>query len=83
MAALYRRETAKLNIQPIFFLAPTIYKLETPFNGITYIYAEPNLGVKDFQKFTNNYSHCVNDVMASFSHFSYEYSAHYFMINDL
>jgi hypothetical protein len=83
MARLYRRETSKFNALPIFFLPPTIYKLNKPFNGVSYIYAEPMIDITNWQKYSNNYTHCVDQTMGSFSHFSWEYSFHYFMISDL
>jgi hypothetical protein len=83
MARMYRRETCKFNGQPIFLLPSTIYQLDKPFNGVSYIYAEPMIDMENWQRYSNNWSHCIDHSMSSFSHFSYEYSGHYFIINDL
>ena len=55
MAKYFRQVTSELNIRPIYFLPPTIYKLDTPFNGVHYLYAEPLIDVDQWTKYTNNF----------------------------
>ena len=83
MAKYFRQVTSDLNLRPIYFLPPTIYKLNTPFNGAHYLYAEPLIDVEQWTKYTNNYQLCKSPTMASFSHFTHQMSKGYFMITDL
>ena len=75
--------TAEFNGPPIFFLPPTIYKLSEPFNGVSYIYAEPKIDMNQWAKQTSNYTFCRSQIMASFTHFSDFHSYGLFMITDL
>jgi len=70
---------------PIFFLQPTLYKLNTPFLGYTEIYAEPfiDLNNQEWRKYSNNFAYCADQSFASFSHFSYVMSDGLFLISDL
>lgn len=59
MARYFRKVGCELNVPPLFFLKPTLYKLKTPFNGgVTWIYAEPLIDKESWKKFMNNYSFC-------------------------
>lgn len=60
-----------------------VYTLEKPFMGVKFIYAEPYIDQKEWQKYTNNYDFCAKQSMGTFSHFSYIASQKLFMITDL
>ena len=83
MAKYFRQVTSDLNLRPIYFLPPVIYKLSTPFNGAHYLYAEPLIDAEQWTKYTNNFQLCKSPTMASFSHFTHQMSKGYFMITDL
>jgi hypothetical protein len=83
MAKFYRKATCVKNAAPIYFLPPTMYKLEKLFMGAKLIYAEPYIDQKEWQKYSNNYNFCAKQSMATFSHFSYIASQKLFMITDL
>jgi len=70
---------------PIFFLQPILYKLDTPFQGETYVYAEPYLDLnnQEWQKYSNNSAYCSDQSFASFSHFTYIMSGGLFLVSDL
>jgi len=70
---------------PIFFLQPILYKLNSPFQGETFVYAEPyiDLNNKDWQKYSNNSAYCVDQSFAAFSHFTYIMSGGLFLVSDL
>ena len=54
MARCFRSLSCKENAPPIFFLNPTIYEIESAgegsFNGVNYIYAEPMVDLKDWER---------------------------------
>ena len=58
MARCFRHLGCDHDVPPIFFLSPTLYRLEKPFNGISYIFAEPEIDVEKWQKLTTNHTHC-------------------------
>jgi hypothetical protein len=60
-----------------------MYKLDKPFMGAKFIYAEPYIDQTEWKKYTNNYDFCASQTMATFSHFSYIASQRLFMITDL
>ena len=74
MARLFRMYAIDIEASPIFFVLPTLYELETPFNGIKWLYAEPYLDHNNFKRFSNNFLYCKDEIKAAFSHFSYVYS---------
>ena len=82
MAKYFRKEGIKHNVPPIFFLSPTLYQLNEPFHGANFLYAEPELK-GDWKKMTTNHTECKDDLMASFSHFSFWLSSQLFIITDL
>ena len=48
MARYFRKMGCAYNVPPIFFLSPTLLKLKTPFEGVRYIYAEPEIDVDEW-----------------------------------
>ena len=87
MSKYYRKVTCLLSNVPIlFYLKPFIYILEKPINGTRFFYSEilindpenkikfNELSNEEFTKYTNNSSYSINDLIASFSHFSFDAS---------
>jgi hypothetical protein len=83
MARVFRKMSCEFNGPPIFFLPPSIYKLDKPFKGAKYIYTEPMIDTSKWERRSNNGKFCCDQLMASFSHFSNIASGGYFLVCDL
>jgi len=86
MTRLFRQCCADIpEAPPIFFLQPILCKLDLPFYGERFVYAEPFLNLQnlDWKKYTNNHAFCINEAFASFSHFSLVFSGNLFLVSDL
>ena len=58
---------------PLFYVLPVIYRLDQPFEGTIYLYAEPEIiyDEKQFEKYANNFDFCKDIYLAAFSHFTH------------
>lgn len=72
MFRIEQKEQKRITLPPvIFYLAPYIYELKTEFKGAKYIYVEPYIETGNFEKFMDNNKTCKDNIIGSFSHYTY------------
>ncbi|CAK62160.1 unnamed protein product (macronuclear) [Paramecium tetraurelia] len=89
LADSFRQKTQSIEgAPPIFYVSPIIYELQTPFMGVTKLFAETYIDLPNFcewKKYTNNTKYADQDeyYYTSFSHYSYEATQGKLIITDL